>query len=57
MPSCPLIERLVRLRDDAAQYDLPAVAEHLDEAVRLAMVEIASKESAPPPDIGAKPRR
>jgi|GEM_PF-3415440 len=49
---CSLIESLVRLRDYAAEKDLPAVAEHLDEAVHLAMTEIASKGWQPPPDGG-----
>lgn len=38
-----LIESLVELRDYASDNDLPAVAEHLDEAVRLAHAEIASR--------------
>ena len=50
MQSCSLIESLIRLRDYAAEKDLPALAEHLDEAVRLAMTEIASKDWKAPPD-------
>ena len=39
-----LIESLVELRDYAADNDLPAVAEHLDDALRLAHAEIASRD-------------
>ncbi|MCC5963791.1 MAG: hypothetical protein JJU09_11750 [Rhodobacteraceae bacterium] len=49
MQSCSLIESLIRLRDHAAEKDLPALAEHLDEAVHLAMTEIASKDWSAPP--------